>query len=80
MQCVVDPDPVGSASLCRIRIHPRPADPDPFQPNVDLNYMFCPEQFNILSKVLQIMTPEPLTRKVNNVDWCSSTSEIPNGN
>jgi hypothetical protein len=40
MQCVVDPDPVGSASLCRIRILPGPADPHPFLSNAELNYMF----------------------------------------
>jgi hypothetical protein len=35
-----DPDPVGSASFCRIRIHPGPADTDLFKANVELNYMF----------------------------------------
>ncbi len=47
--------------------HPGPADPDldPFQPKVKLNYSFFTENFNILSKKLQIMKPMTLTEKIN---------------
>jgi hypothetical protein len=60
MLCFVDPDPVGSTSSCRSRSNSTKCRPKLY---------VCPEQFTILSKVLQIMTPEPLTRKVNIVDW-----------
>jgi hypothetical protein len=54
--------------------HPRPADPDsdpdpfPFQRNVNLTYIF-PEIFSTLSKILVIMKPMMLTRRINNVYW-----------
>ncbi len=43
----------GSGRIGIIVPDSHPADPDPFQPDVDLNYIFCPEQFTILSKILQ---------------------------
>ncbi len=62
-------DPVGSASFWRIGILlPGPADPDPdpcpFQPNIKLNIFFP-----ILSKILKIMAPMPMTTK-NTVQLC----------
>jgi hypothetical protein len=51
--------------------HPEPADPDQgpepsselytFQPNVQINNILFPENFNLLSKILKIIT---LMRKV----------------
>jgi hypothetical protein len=34
-------------------------EPDPyiFQPNAKLNYIYCPDYFNILSKILKIEKP-----------------------
>jgi hypothetical protein len=62
----LDPDGVASASFCRIGIGIQGmpirirADPDwyQFQTNdqVDKLY-FLPENFNLLSKILKIMTP-----------------------
>jgi hypothetical protein len=49
-------------------IGPYPAIPYPFLPNVKLNYTFFPKNFNILSKMLKIMSSVTLT---NNKKQCS---------
>jgi hypothetical protein len=48
-----DTDPVGFGIMLPV------ADPDPY---TFQNYTFFPENFNVLSKILKIMTPIPLTR------------------
>jgi hypothetical protein len=55
-----DTDPVEFGIMLPVaEPDPGPADPDP---NTFQNYIFFPENFNVLSKILKIMTPIPLTR------------------
>ncbi len=41
------------------------ADPDPFKPKEEAQLNLFPENFNILSKILKIMTSMTLTRKAH---------------
>jgi hypothetical protein len=63
-------------------LHPGSADPDLdpnlFQPNIKLNYLYSlkllfPENFNPLSKILKILTPMTLTRKIEQPVWTGNT-------
>jgi hypothetical protein len=78
MQCCGSGPGFGSGSG-RIRIifpdqernrHPEHDDPDPANPDwykfqAHVGFYFSSESFNMLSKILKIMTPLPLMRKEN---------------
>ncbi len=73
MTSVVDPDPVGAASFCRIRIQIgilglpiRIVIRIHFSQMSSLIILFL-EHFNIVPKILKIMTPMTLPRNMNNV-------------
>jgi hypothetical protein len=68
-------DPVGSASFCRIRIGIQTCRSGAEAGLVSIStkckakLYFYPDNFNILLKILKIMTPMTMMRRKNNVNW-----------